>query len=176
MSNTLNYTKNNLILDGFAYPYQEEVKFCKDMKTAPNQQKNHSFSIYDFKAITPNSPKALKDALKDAPVIAGIRAGSLTFKNYAGGIIDSANCTSKFKNHDKPDHAVLIIGWGETIYGQGYFNVKNSFGKHWGESGYAKISSNNLQAEEGTCGIFTDLWQPVINKSRTDETKYSPIE
>ena len=50
---TLNYTKNNLVLDGFAYPYKGEQKFCKDMKNAPSQTKNHSFPIYDFKSITP---------------------------------------------------------------------------------------------------------------------------
>ena len=87
------------------------------MKNTPSQTKNHSFSIYDYKKIESESPKAMKEALKDAPVIAAIRAGSLTFRNYGGGIIESTNCTSKYKIHNKPDHAVLVIGWGETIYG-----------------------------------------------------------
>ena len=144
LENTLNYTKNNLIVDSFAYPYKGETQFCKDLKNTPNQQKNHSFSISGYQKIQSSSPKALNDALATAPVIAGVRAGSLIFRNYKAGIIESENCSSKFKTHDKADHAVLVIGYGETMLGQGYFIIKNSFGNKWGESGYAKISSNNL--------------------------------
>lgn len=96
----------------------------------------------------------------------------MIFKNYKAGIMDTKNCHSKFKNN-KPDHAVLVIGYGETIYGQGYFIIKNSFGKKWGENGYAKIAASNLENEEGTCGLFSDLWQTEINNEKKASPKYS---
>lgn len=40
---------------------------------------------------------------------------------------------------EKPNHAVLIVGWGQAKGGE-YFIFKNSWSLWWGESGYGRIA------------------------------------
>jgi C1A family cysteine protease len=51
------------------------------------------------------------------------------------------------------------------VKGGQYFIIKNSFGKSWGDSGYAKISAHNIDEPEGTCGILANLYQPSLKKT-----------
>lgn len=90
------------------------------------------------------------------------------FRDYANGIIDSTACHSAFPEHEY-DHGVLIIGYGKTILGGEYFLVKNSFGKNWGNQGYAMISGSTIDESEGTCGILANLYQAEI---KANDVKY----
>ena len=95
-------------------------------------------------------------------MIASVTAGSQTFKDYKSGIIDS--CEPNLK----ANHAVLIVGYGtEVIHGEPteYFIIKNSFGQHWGEQGYAKISA----APSNVCGILSDVFLPTFAKPNQKE-------
>jgi len=116
------------------------------------------------KKLPSNNPSALKKALDDGPVVASIKAGNPIFRNYAFGIIDTPDCGSKF-NNDNYDHSVLVVGYGMSIKGGNYFVIKNSFGTNWGDQGYAKIAAHNVNSEEGTCGILSNLYQPIVKKN-----------
>lgn len=114
---------------------------------------------------------ALRTALQDGPVAATIRAGSRVFRDYANGILESKSCTSAFPDHEY-DHGVLVIGYGQTILGLPYFLVKNSFGKSWGNQGYAMISAADNGEVGGTCGILNNLYQPIITTKNVN-SKYN---
>lgn len=57
------------------------------------------------------------------------------------------------------NHAVVIVGWGRDKLDQEYFIIKNHFGTHWGEAGYAKISTEvSEEVPQGTCNIYSGIF------------------
>eukprot|EP00826_Nyctotherus_ovalis_P012834 TRINITY_DN13415_c0_g2_i2.p1 TRINITY_DN13415_c0_g2~~TRINITY_DN13415_c0_g2_i2.p1 ORF type:complete len:104 (-),score=18.84 TRINITY_DN13415_c0_g2_i2:19-330(-) len=93
------------------------------------------------------STQQLLRALNKNPVLIAVKANNRNFLNYNSGIL-RLSCGGQ---KDKLDHYVLLVGAGWKKKHPCWI-VKNSWGKHWGEGGYAYI-----QREEGTftnvCGI-----------------------
>lgn len=75
------------------------------------------------------------------PVGTYIAAGSMNFIFYQNGIFN--NCTDTTLSH-----AVVLVGFSfNNPYGN-YWIIKNSWGKNWGEGGYARISMDSK------CGLL----------------------
>ena len=89
--------------------------------------------------------KADEDALVAAaaltPVAVMIESDKSVFKQYKSGILDSRACGTNL------DHVVVVAGYG-TDGGVDYYNVRNSWGAHWGEAGYVRMVRGKNQ-----CGI-----------------------
>ena len=77
------------------------------------------------------------------PISMTVNGKARSFLFYRGGILDSANCKP-----DKLSHAVVGVGYGtDKKTGQDYIIIKNSWGKWWGEKGFAKIAVHNDKYE-----------------------------
>lgn len=89
-----------------------------------------------------NIENELMHMLRAAPVAVGLPSTNPTFLNYKSGILKP-----KHVNTDSsiPDHAVALVGFGEED-GIPYWTIRNSWGKDWGELGYARIE----RREDGT--------------------------
>ncbi|XP_062295680.1 procathepsin L-like [Scomber scombrus] len=101
--------------------------------------------------------KGDEDALKEAvasvgPVSVGIDASHISFQLYKSGVYDEPDCSSLWLHH-----AVLAVGYS-TENRHDYWLVKNSWGLHWGEKGYIKMSRN----KHNQCGIATDAFYPLV--------------
>jgi len=66
-----------------------------------------------------------------------------SWQMYSGGILPASSCGSSL------DHAVIAAGYDQ---GQGFWNVRNSWGSGWGESGFIR-----LQFGQNTCGMTTEV-------------------
>jgi hypothetical protein len=78
-----------------------------------------------------------------------VNGGSRKFMFYSGGIIDSSDCDENLS------HAVIGVGYGtDEKTGKDYFIIKNSWGKNWGEGGFARIAADTDTFRGGMCGIL----------------------
>jgi len=151
--------------DGFAFvdPMTSEswpVEKSADMVSLKAQ---HFYRLWQ------SSPRKLKKALKQGPVTVMVNSQA-PFKFYREGVIDTKEC--------KPDvdHAVLAVGYGTYTNSEGkiddYFILKNSWGKYWGEQGYARITANKRKFGKGMCGIYVESYIPFVEKDQEQIIKY----
>ena len=91
--------------------------------------------------------------------------------DYTGGIY----CDDSGAVHTT--HEISIVGWGVTDDGQKFWNVRNSWGSHWGEQGFFRICKgvNNI-AIESSCawGTPKDTWTDQVWHQTTEEEKTDP--
>jgi C1A family cysteine protease len=74
----------------------------------------------------------IKQAILDyGPVSVAICTGS-AFQDYGGGVFMTNECTN-------PNHAVVLVGWDDSLGTSGAWRLRNSWGPFWGESGYMWI-------------------------------------
>jgi len=76
-----------------------------------------------------------RDILNHGPAI-GYLPAFRDFLVYKSGIYKVIEGTSRFQG----GHAVKIIGWGTTEGGESYWVIENSWGKDWGNKGYAHVA------------------------------------
>ena len=74
------------------------------------------------------------------------------FQLYSSGIYTDHSCSK-----DQLDHAVLAVGY-DSIEGNKYIIVKNSWGSSWGMDGYIYMNSDI----DNMCGMATSASYPLI--------------
>jgi hypothetical protein len=78
----------------------------------------------------------LRNALQTGPVIVSMLVFA-DFNAYRGGIY--RHSSGDFKGY----HAVLVVGYNDSL---SCFKVKNSWGIYWGESGYCRVSYDDVSS------------------------------
>lgn len=129
-----------------------------------------------------NEELIMKEIMNNGPVAAAIDAPN-EFYDYAKGIIFSedeshiAQCSNNgeesesklkyenFNGFEYTDHAVSIVGWGESsefledaskCYGK-FWVVRNSWGDYWGEDGYIRMCRGQNKAALENQVVFIDI-------------------
>lgn len=105
--------------------------------------------VDDFARVAP-SQHDLTAALVKTPISVSIEADQRVFQFYKSGVLEAQHCGKEL------NHGVLLTGYGfDYANGLGYWRVKNSWGKGWGEGGYVRLAR-----DENTCGILNDASYP----------------
>jgi hypothetical protein len=139
------------------YPYTQLNGKCKYNADFVEYQ------IHGFTNVTTNNETALAYAVAQQPITSYVNGASPAWQLYTGGVISGTACGT-----DK-SHSILIVGYNETMAGQQYWNIKNSWGPGWGLQGYAWVAKNNNTNTPGTCGIAAAPLYPNNGSSLINE-------
>jgi C1A family cysteine protease len=126
--------KKNGVVDAACSPYESGVTGA-DIQCSKNLCENQierTYKIYDYNSPSSwgGSMAAVKAALKKGPLITGMTVYE-DFMMYSSGIYKSVS------KKRVGGHAVSIVGFNDV---ERYWVIKNSWGKDWGEQGFARIS------------------------------------
>jgi hypothetical protein len=143
-----------------AYPYTGRAGTCV---YKPNSWTSDSWaktaapyrsgaSIGGWTDVPAGDEAALLDAVATVGPVSIAVDASIGWQLYFGGIMRPLLCSSDPK---KMDHGVAIVGFG-TEGGEDYWIVRNSWGAHWGEKGYARIIRG-----KNACGLANSASYPT---------------
>lgn len=139
----LDYISKNGLVEEKNYPYKKKRSNC----TINDNDVVAKFSGY--KNITSDEVEMQKALYELGPISVGMDATTLQF--YIGGVANPWLCSNT------NNHAVLIVGYGHSIFGRDYWLIKNSWGAWWGERGYFKIIRGKK-----ICGITKAPAVPIV--------------
>jgi len=130
-----NYMKQDGLVSSTCFPYQANgstpCSFCKD------EEPKKLASICRLSTV-----KSIRQEIfLNGPVVAPVTLMN-DFLVYRSGIYKATHTASQFVDLDRQPQllAVKVIGWGvDEKLGREFWIIENSFGKDWGENGYAKI-------------------------------------
>ena len=118
-------------------------------------------TIQGFERVPMNDEAALMDKLLNGPVVVSICAGSKNFRYYKAGVLNGV-CEGKDGKVGKyTDHTVLLTGYGTDKNNNDYWLVQNSWGKSWGEKGFARIARSDKKGSPGAFNIASRAVYPV---------------
>ncbi|KAG6587364.1 papain-like cysteine protease C1 [Phytophthora cinnamomi] len=156
----LNLSKPNGLSCGSVIPYvmatNETDPACPSELTA-EVAVGWETGVSDYEVVAP-SEKALLRAVTRGPVTANIDATGDGFRHYAGGIYDAQDCLS---DGDEINHAVVVVGFGETDAGEKFWIIRNTWGTMWGEDGFMRIARGGNVSDYGPCNLYLYADYPV---------------
>jgi cathepsin L len=128
----VNYITQHGITSEKEYPYTATDSACQNIGASYRIADSGYVGSSDMPSV-----QQIKDALKaKGPLAVAVYADD-AFQAYTGGIFDER------KTHEI-NHTVTIVGWWD-IAGTTIWVIKNSWGKHWGLSGYMLIVQGSNQ-------------------------------
>lgn len=131
-----NYTTNHAILTEKRLPFVgQAAEHCLETR---NQESHEGVveteNVIWFKEA---HPSVVANLVRQQPVASSIKAASRCFQFYASGILDDDGCS---QGDETMNHAVTIVGFEHTDDpDRRAWIIKNSWGRHWGEDGFARI-------------------------------------
>ena len=136
------YPKSNLNKDGCRRQYED---------------KRGRIKIQSHKMLWPNSEQNLKAAVAVlGPISVNIKVTD-NFFFYDTGVFYDYAC---LEDGSYANHAVLLVGYGNDSFVGPFWLIKNSWGVHWGENGFARIARDTLV----NCELPSAPFYPIFSE------------
>lgn len=143
------YKKSGLCSNN-SYPY-EAKKHTDECSTNSDSCDLVSNTTVVANGMLPRMKYGLKLGLNLMPVSVAINASSRAFRFYRSGIVTGCSGT-------KLNHGVIAVGYSTD---EGYWLLKNSWGKNWGDEGYIKLSMDSSYWG-GQCGVYKAIAAAIV--------------
>ncbi|KAL9163786.1 hypothetical protein ABFS82_06G064000 [Erythranthe guttata] len=124
----LEYIQNYGITLNSHYPYVGKRQFNTEPPAFPR------FKIKEVIRLVEPSMDEIDSLIRRCPIAGKVKI-SENFANWKGKGIFSEEVSGE----DLKSHSVLIIGKGVDSLNRQFYHIKNSWGKSWGDDGYAYI-------------------------------------
>ena len=92
----------------------------------------------ELKVPTPELIEKIKKILFNYGPISALIYVDDKLPYFSSGIYKTVDTKDGVKQ--KPNHAIVIGGYGVNVYGETYWVIRNSWGSEWGEDGYLPLS------------------------------------
>lgn len=139
----LDYIAKAGLVEEQNYPYKKKRSNCSINET------DVVAKFTGYRNITSDEVEMQKALYELGPLSIGMDATTLQF--YIGGVANPWLCSNT------NNHAVLVVGYGHSIFGRDYWLIKNSWGSWWGERGYFKLIRGKK-----ICGITKAPAVPIL--------------
>lgn len=144
---TLDYIrkKNAVLATSECYPYEAARHYCKLGKIIKTPFTGHCFvkatpeGKENLNPLLVSGVSSMKDFLASNGPLIGEMPPLMTFKMYGGGVYEPSKGECEASKKMGTTHAVAIVGYGEAEDGRQYWIIKNSWGRDWGEKGFARV-------------------------------------
>ena len=130
------HIKSKGLVEESCLPYNPEAEKCEGMCPNPKRTRIDSYCLL----IGEDDIK--REIIKNGPVVSTSQV-FVDFLTYKSGVYTKGDEVARFSGQ----YAVRIVGWGvesgednEQNKGNKFWIIQNSWGKTWGEDGFAKVS------------------------------------
>ncbi|KAG6405125.1 hypothetical protein SASPL_132708 [Salvia splendens] len=125
--------------DGLS-PDSDYIYEATDGSCSPERATSRAGKISGYENVPANDEAALLKAVANQPVSVVIDASGAGFRFHSSGVF-TGECGTEM------NHAVTVVGYGESSDGIKHWLVKNSWGSGWGEDGYVRIQRESGNVE-----------------------------
>jgi C1A family cysteine protease len=164
--------KYGIANDGFAMwndydSYHASIGKC-------HGRNDHIHSLYGFGRMRgddnyPAREQRLIKHLQWGPVSSALCTQTNLLQFVGAGVLKGETCT-------KLSHGITIVGYGEDEdTGDKFWKIKNSWGEHWGEEGYARLCRGMKCGTKDPLGFLGIAKQVFYPECKKPNEKYKSI-
>ncbi|XP_053575862.1 uncharacterized protein LOC128665147 [Bombina bombina] len=148
--NALGYVAQHGIMKRKDYEYTQQKFTCK-------YEENEAIQLNVTKYyVLPGEDNMASSLAYEGPLTVGFAVDE-DFQLYSDGIFDG-DCA------ESANHAIIIVGYGteqgnevDDDESEDYWIIRNSWGKEWGEGGYARVKRNANKCNIGDMAATADI-------------------
>jgi len=152
--------------------YEKQLPYNSAHRSCPSGLDIPTVHFTSWHRLPCNDIDAIKAAIYYFGVIDVAVATNSAFDAYASGIYEDTKTAcddpeSGVCYFAPTDHVAALVGWDDNG-GEGFWILRNSWGREWGESGYMRIKYNSAHVACAACYLTYTPKKPQLPQPRPE--------